>query len=51
MADELRSAQQQFKDELFLTYKRMTEPEERKKEAIKRRREEFTSDLALDAGL
>ena len=51
MDDDLRSGNDQVKDELFGIYKRMTDPEERRKAEIKQRRELFTAELASDAGL
>ena len=50
MAEE-RSTQQQLSDELLASYKRMTDPEERKKEEIKQRRATFVQALKDDAGL
>jgi hypothetical protein len=49
--DGLRSTQQQLTDEFMASFKRMTDPEERRKEAIKRRRNQFAEDLRNDAGL
>lgn len=49
--DGLRSTQEQLQDEFLSTYKRMTDPEERKKARIKERRKQFTSDMQTDAGL
>ncbi len=48
---EERSAQQQLSDEFLASYKRMTDPEERKKEEIKKRRVAFIESLTDDAGL
>ena len=48
---ELRSGAEQLKDELAAIYKRMTDPEERRKEQVKRHRQQFISDMATDTGL
>jgi hypothetical protein len=50
MADE-RSTQQQLSDEFLASYKRMTDPEERQKEKIKKRRDALVQDMSDDAGI
>lgn len=51
MMEELRSGAEQLKEELHVIYKRMTDPEERKKAAIIERRQQFTVEIASDAGV
>ena len=47
----MRSGQQQLKEEFAAIYKRMTDPEEREKERLKRERTERIKDQQADYGL
>lgn len=49
--DGLRTAQEQLNDEFRAAYKRMTDPEERRKAKLKERRKNFAQDMRIDAGL
>jgi len=49
--DELRTGNEQVKDELVAIYKRMIDPEQQRKAEIKQRREQFTAELISDAGM
>lgn len=51
MTELLRSTAEQMKDELGAMYKRMTDPEERRKQQLKDRRKKIVLSVATDAGL
>lgn len=51
MTDLLRSMSEQLKDEFSSMYKRMTDPEERRKHQLKEHRKQVALSVAIDAGL